>query len=298
MADESEQEDMEKVVSILVFTPRLQFDSYGMSLNTASLVQNLRLADPEAKKIRITCAILQEEGKISEDQRKVAEEYKVVLKGALQPRGKSRKPKLKWLDEDVVKYYHYILKKQSFDYIIGHAPYLANGCGNLKSICRNDPKLILMMHDLPKTTDGDTDDDVLDTWLSDVDIIFSIGKPIYDEIEAQIRGLDKDERPDHKLYIPLYPIELLGIDRDCNGPLISGTQNVMIMYRENKHMYTDDLNLSLAVVASFTAAKHIHHFDKVRMNFNLLVANDEEKVPCKETLAAILRQNGFKPNGL
>ena len=63
-------------------------------------------------------------------------------------------------------------------------------------------------------------------------------------------------------------------------------------------MYTDDLNLSLAVVASFTAAKHICDFDKVRMNFNLLVANDEEMVLCKKTLAAILWQNGFKPNGL
>ena len=83
-----------------------------------------------------------------------------MLKGALQPRGKSRKPKLKWLDEDVVKYYHHVLKKHSFDYIIGHVPYLANGCFN-----RSDPKIILMMRDLPKTTHEDRDDDVLNTWL-------------------------------------------------------------------------------------------------------------------------------------
>ena len=80
MAEESEQEDTKKVASILMLTPRLQFDNYGMSLNTASLVQNLRLVDPEAKQIRIVCAILQEEAEISADQRKVAEECKVCLK--------------------------------------------------------------------------------------------------------------------------------------------------------------------------------------------------------------------------
>ena len=110
-----------------------------------------------------------------------------MLKGALQPRGKSRKPNLKWLGEDVVKYYHHVLKKHSFDYFIGHAPYLLNGCFNLKTICRSDPKIILMMHDLPKTTHGDRDDHVFNTWLSETDVIVSIGKPIYDEIESQIR---------------------------------------------------------------------------------------------------------------
>ena len=67
------------------------------------------------------------------------------------------------------------------------------------------------MHDLPQTTNGDRDNEVLDTWLSDADVIFSIGKPIYDEIKSQIRELNKEERPDHKLYIPVYPVELLGI---------------------------------------------------------------------------------------
>ena len=89
MAEESEQEDTKEIASILMLTPRLQFDNYGMSLSTALLVQNLRLVYPEGKKIRIACAILQEGGEIAEDQRKFAEEYKVVLKGALQPRGKS-----------------------------------------------------------------------------------------------------------------------------------------------------------------------------------------------------------------
>ena len=60
-------------------------------------------------------------------------------------------------------------------------------------------------------------------------------------------------------------------------------------------MCIDNLNLPLAVVASLRATKHIRDFDKVRMNFNLLVA---EKVLCKETLAAIFHENGFKPNGL
>ena len=51
-------------------------------------------------------------------------------------------------------------------------------------------------------------------------------------------------------------------------------------------------------MASFRATKHIRDFDKVRMNFKLLVACEEEKVLCKETLTAIFHENSFKPNGL
>ena len=59
-----------------------------------------------------------------------------------------------------------------------------------------------MIHDLPKTTEGDTDEDVLLEWLSEGDIVFSVGKEVELEIISFITSLAPERRPIHKLYIP------------------------------------------------------------------------------------------------
>ena len=60
-----------KVISVLLLATRWTFDTYGLSTVNKSIVNNLRLIDPDAKTIKITCAVLEEEGKISEDQCKM-----------------------------------------------------------------------------------------------------------------------------------------------------------------------------------------------------------------------------------
>ena len=48
--------------------------------------------DPEGKKIKIACAVVEEEGKIKDDQKVDAAKYKVKLEGAKQPRGLKKDP--------------------------------------------------------------------------------------------------------------------------------------------------------------------------------------------------------------
>ena len=52
-----------KTISVLLLATKWQFDTYGLSTINKSLVNNLRLVDPEDETIKITCAIIEEEGK-------------------------------------------------------------------------------------------------------------------------------------------------------------------------------------------------------------------------------------------
>ena len=218
----------EKTISVLLLGSRWSFDTYGLSTVNKSLVNSLRLVDPEGKTIKITCAVLEEEGKIQETDSEDAEKYRVTLKGAIRPRGKKRlsKPELQWLDESTGAYYHHLVNQQNYDVIIGHAPYLANGCLNLRDLYKERgvlPKVILMFHALPKDENGDVDDEMVSDWLKETDVIFSIGKAMESELVPYITGIDEDNRPIHKIYIPSYPLELFHILREKKGKEVVGT---------------------------------------------------------------------------
>ena len=85
---EEPQNPDEKNISVLLLGTRWSFDTYGLSTINKSIVNNLRLVDPEAKTIKITCAVVEEEAKIRETDLEDAEKYGVKLKGAKRPRGK------------------------------------------------------------------------------------------------------------------------------------------------------------------------------------------------------------------
>ena len=55
-----------KTISVLLLATKWQFDTYGLSTINKSLINNLRLVDPEAKTIKITCAVVEEEGQIKD----------------------------------------------------------------------------------------------------------------------------------------------------------------------------------------------------------------------------------------
>ena len=127
-------EDPEIPISILTLTTKWQFDTCGLSTVNKSLVNNLRLVDPEAEYVKITCGVLEEEGKITEADHRDAEKHGVILKGAKQPRGRKTKTKIKWLNENVITYYHHLVTDDKHDFIIGHVPYLVDGCLNLREM--------------------------------------------------------------------------------------------------------------------------------------------------------------------
>ena len=284
----------EKAISVLTLATKWQFDAYGLSTVNKSLVNNLRVVDPEGKKIKITCAVVEEDKNIKEDQRKDAEKYKVKLRGGKQPRGAKKKPNVKWLDRNTGTYYMDLLRKDSYDFIIGHVPYLANGCLNLRDLypeAEPQPKVILMVHELPKTTEGDTDEDMLLEWLSEADIVFSIGKAVESEIISCIASLDPEQQPIHKLYIPGYPLELFKVRRAATErKKLQGTQNVTLMTGDRKDLEISGLDFPLAVASAARASKHILEFDGVKTNFELLTNNKEDKEEWKKEFSGLIQQ--------
>ena len=284
---------VEKTVSVLLLASRWQFDTYDLSTINISLVNNLRLVDPEGKSVKITCAVVEDEGQIKDEDFVNADKYVVELKGAKRPRQKGhRKPELHWLDENTGAYYHHIIHQQSFDFIIGHAPYLANGCLNLKDLYKERdvlPKVILMFHGLPKDENGDVDDEMVSDWLKESDVVFSIGKAVESELVPYIAGIDEDNKPIHKMYLPSYPIELFHVVREQKGNKIVSTQNITMMSAEFKDLDITGLDFPLAVNATIGAAEHIRDFDGVKTNLTMLAANEDDKGNGKKELMKYLK---------
>ena len=114
--DEQELPDASrKTISVLLLATKWQFDTYGLSTVNKSLVKNLRLVDPDSKTIKITCAVVEEEGKIKETDLIDARQYEVELRGAKRPKGSKRgkRPKLQWLDKSPGTYYHHLVQDES-----------------------------------------------------------------------------------------------------------------------------------------------------------------------------------------
>ena len=269
--EDTELDKYEDIISVLLLATRWQFDTYGLSTVNKSLVNNLRMVDPEGIKIKMTCAVVEEEGKIKSDQKEDAEKYKVQLRGAKQPRGPRKKPNKEWLDNSTGAYYLDLVRENSFDFIIGHVPHLTNGALNIRDIyaaTENKPKVILMIHDLPRTSDEATDQDTLLEWLSEADTVFSVGKEVEAEVLSSITSLPSEERPVHKLYIPRFPLELFNVRQDiAEGNKVQGTQNVTLMTGDRKDLDISGLDFPLAVASTFRASQHILDFDGVRSNF-------------------------------
>ena len=74
--NEVESSDDSRTISVLLLGTRWQFDTYSLSTLNKSLVNNLRLVDPEGKSIKITCTVLQDDGKIQDEDLKDAEKYR------------------------------------------------------------------------------------------------------------------------------------------------------------------------------------------------------------------------------
>ena len=204
---------VEKQVSVLILIPRWKFDRYGTSSITRSLIKQLRTVDPEGKVIKITVAMLQEEGHV--ERIKEAEELKVRLKGYIHPSGTKKEVDLQWLNEDVMKYYHHVVSEVKYDFIIGHAPYFSDGCINLRDGCRENgrtPKVILFAHELPRNVKVEIEEVLLRYWLSKTDVVVSLATATGKEIERQMKEIKKEDVPLHKNYIPGYPVELFNLD--------------------------------------------------------------------------------------
>ena len=274
-------------ISVLLFNPWWLFDSYGLSSITKSLINNLRSVDPNGTCVKISCAVLEEEGKIPYEQLRDAEKYKVHLKGAVQPRGKKKPVDLKWLDEDVIKYYQDLVSEK-FNFIIAHLPYLADGALNLRDFCRKHgqtPEVILVAHALPLTEDGEIDEEKLESWLCEADLILSVGGNVWMQIASFIS--DRCIYTEHKLYLPDLSTEYAEMRDNQPNRQLSGEQNVLIMVPEREHLAVSGLDFELAVISTVQASQNIMFREgsslSRQLSFNLkLVGTKEEEKPLWE----------------
>ena len=295
----------ESAITVLFLVTKWQFDTCGLSTVNRSLVNNLRFVDPDGRKIKITCGILEEEETIKNknDQRNDAEKLKVKLRGAKQPRGPKEKPDIKWLDRSTAAYYGHVMKENVFDYIVGHSPYLANGCLNFKDNYPegSKPRVILIANGLPKTPKGRVDEDLLKEWLIEADYIFSVGKAIHAEMAPYITSLEPDERPEHKMYIPGFPLELFDIRKCIESTEVKKlqvTQNVTLPSGEAQDFSVSGLDFPLAVAATTQASKYILEDDGVQTNLLMLVARKEDVGPWEERFLEVLEQKNITLDSL
>ena len=285
-------DDPRKTISVLLLTTKWQFDTHGLSTVNKSLVNSLRVVDPQGKSIKITCAILQEEGKVRDEDLKDARNYGVELQGG------------KWFDEDAVKFYPGSAQEKSYEFIIGHAPYMAKRCLALKDFYKNKNeslKVILMFHALPKDAFGDINEEVLLNWLKEADIVFSIGKPVEDELLPYIAVLEPNKRPVHKMHIPSLPLDQFrSIHKgDTVQKNIRGTQHIcMVMRGDITNSDETDLDFPLAVTATADTSAYLRDYVGVRTRLTLLVANEDDKDKWKHNFEEVLRTKCLNNTGL
>ena len=296
-------DNSKRVISVLLLGTKWQFDTYGLSTINKSLVNNLRLVDPEGKCIKMTYAVVEEEGLIKDEDLKDAMKDGVKLKGAKRPRGckRGKKPKLQWLDTNTGTYYRHLIQGQNYDYIIGHAPFLANGCLNVKDLYKDknhSPTTMLMFHALPKDENGDIDDETLMDWLKETDVVFSLGKSVEDDLLSYIAALDPDQKPIHKMYLASYPLELFGIKQNQAESKIRGTQNVCMMSGEIKDLDVNGLDFPLAVTATAGASNYIQFNDGVKIKLSLLSSNENDKAKWKAQFVEVLQRQNLNDGGL
>ena len=268
-----------KIISVLQLATRWTFDSYGLSTVNKSIVNNMRLVDRDANTIKITCAVLEEEGKISDDQIQDADRHQVKLTGYKHPRGPRRSPTIEWLNQTINSYYSHVSNEQKYDFIIGHIPYLVDGCFTLKGnyvMSGRKLKVILIVHSLPRVEEQ-VDSKMLDGWLEEADVVFSVGKAVHSELKPYIDGLDGNQKPVHKMYIPGYPVEFFGITREPRGDRVQGTQYVSMMTGDQKNMDIPGLDFPLAVSACAKATEHIRTTEDERVKLELLAVKEEDR---------------------
>ena len=114
-----------------------------------------------------------------------------------------------------------------------------------------------MFHGLPKDENLGIDDDILLDWLTEADIVFSLGKSIEDELLPYMLSLHPEKRPIYKIYLPSYPLELFAVSPDHIQAKARGTQNVGIMSGEIKDLDISGLDFPLAVNAAAGASNSI-----------------------------------------
>ena len=156
-----------------------------------------------------------------------------------------------------------------------------------------------MIHDLPRTSDGDTDEDSLLEWLIEADFVFSVGTEVKVEVHSSIVSLPPEQQPIHRLYVPGFPLDFFSVSRPAAaGNKLQGTQNITMMTGDRKDLEVNGLDFPWAFASTFEAAKHILEFDGVRSNFELLISNIDDKDQWKKEVKELIQKQDHRGRSL
>ena len=264
------------ILSTNLSTSTRPFDFTSITTVTRSLVNIL------GQNVKITCAILGIDGNIDRAQIREATARRIKLKGAVLPKGeKTNTPETRWINQLSAAYYHHILKDRQYNFIIGQAPMIPFGAANLKDIFKGErvPKVVLVIHALPKTEQGNVDSDILCSWIKGTDIVFSLGDTEENILKRYVCGKT------HGLYIPIHYIEGMTPPEQIKNHTIT-----IMIGNEFDYCYVD---LGLAVAASCNAAIMINDKrkeDKVDIQL-VLLTEEKETTELRRRVTAILEDN-------
>ena len=287
-----------KSISVLLLANRWTFDTFGLSIVNKSLVNNLREVDPDGQTIKITCAILEENDKIKQEEIEDAAKYRVELRGAKQRR-ENKEPCIEWMEESTAEYYRHLVQESKFDYIVGHVPYLVKACFRFKDLSEDMgvlPKVVLMVHVPPGKVDQEVDRDLLRNWLHEADVVFPIGQSAYAEITPYVNALPSP-RPINKMYIASYPKDLF--TEDEKSPIDAKvTQNITVITGEKKDSDVNGLDFPLAVSSTAAAAEYIRECKDLRMKLVLVAGKEADKQDWKSDFKKVMDEGEMKYRGL
>ena len=200
----------------------------------------------------------------------------VTLKGAkLLQAEENTTPEIRWINQLSPSYYQRLLKKNSYNFIIGHAPLLAYGAANLKRTCKgpNAPKVVLMVHTLPKTKKGDIDKDLLSRWIKGTDIVFSIGETDSNVLKRFVHGKM------YGIYIPIYPLQSFSVQTESESAAVfkpdMRSQKITVMVGKKESGY-NGIDVELVLEAVGLAVKKAFDDDS-RMETHLTFLGEERE---------------------
>ena len=284
-----------KSISVLLLATRWTFDTFGLSTVNKSLVNNLREVDPDGQTIKITCAVLEENDKINQEEIEDAAKYRVELRGAKQRRG-NKAPCIEWMEESTAAYYRHLVQESKFDYIVGHVPYLVDACFHLKDLSKErgvSSQVVLMVHVPPRTEDGDVNYDLLYDWLGEADVVFPIGQAAYEKITSCVEASSHGPPPVNKMYIAAYPKDLFADDE--KPPSNSNVRpNITVITGEKKNSDVSGFDFPLAVSSTAAAAKYIQERKHRPTTFVLLAAKRQDKEGWKLDFQKVVNEGELK----
>ena len=283
------ESNFNKPISVLLLSPKWQYDTYGVASVVRSLVNDLWLTDPDGLKIQMTCAVLEEDRKINEADVADAAKHNVKLRGVKLPRGIESIPTVEEINGSAPLFYKHLAVRQRFDFVIGHIPYLAHGTLNVHDLCSDiglSCNIILLAHTLPRTRENDIDENTLREWMKEANTVLSIGEVLKSEIQGYINCLNEENRPLHHLYIPGCPAELLTVLQETRTNSLRGPQNITVMTNEQKQLKVSGLNYQLAVASSTLPSPKIYELCETgaKVQFLVLATDAKERNIWEESL--------------